>query len=509
MNLFTLPTGIPYLSMMWLSLLVGAAIIIFIPGDRKHAIRIVASAASFISFVLSILVYAAYKPDGSFQFVERLSWVPQFGISYFLGVDGISLPMLLLTGVIMFTGCLISWSVEQRVKEYYVLLLLLVIGVFGVFLSLDLFLLFVFYELAVLPMYILIGVWGSTRREYGAMKLTLYLMAGSIFVIVGMLAVYFAGGRTFDLLAMANNVTFSRGFQFAFFMPMFVGFAILAGMFPFHTWSPTGHVAAPTAVSMIHAGVLMKLGAYGCLRVAMWLMPVGAQFWAPVIVGLTLLNVVYGATIAMAQRDFKYVIGYSSVSHMGLVIMALSTMNQIGINGAVLQMFAHGIMTGLFFAVVGSMVYERTHTRQLPELGGLAQVMPFAAIMLIIGGFSSMGMPGFAGFFAEFNIFVGVWERFPVVAIVAALSIPITAAYILRVTRQVFFGEIRNPSFRSLPKLRWQEYTTGAILATLIIAFGLFPDLSHPMINSSVRPIVSRLNGAGQVVQQWGNPLIK
>lgn len=508
MNLFDLPTGIPYLSLTWLSLLVGAIIIALIPARNKNAMRTVAAVVSFISLVLNVLVYAAYDPQGlTIQFVERLNWVPQLGITYFLGADGISLPMLLLTGVIMFTGSLISWSIEERVKEYYVLLLLLVVGVYGVFISLDLFLLFVFYELAVLPMYLLIGIWGSTRKEYGAMKLTLYLMVGSVFVLIGMLAVYFAGGQTFDLIALANNAQFSRGFQLAFFMPMFIGFAVLAGMFPFHTWSPTGHVAAPTAVSMIHAGVLMKLGAYGCLRVAMWLMPVGAQIWAPVIAALTILNVVYGATIAMAQKDFKYVIGYSSVSHMGLVVMALSTMNQTGINGAVLQMFAHGIMTGLFFAVVGRMVYERTHTRQLPELGGLAQVMPFAALMLIIGGFSSMGMPGFAGFFAEFNIFVGVWERFPIVAIIAAVSIPITAAYILRVTRQVFFGEIRNPEFRRLPKLTWQEYTAGAILASLILIFGLFPDLMHPLINSSVTPVVQRLNEGSQVVQQFGNPL--
>ena len=513
MGLIQLPTGIPYLTLTWLSLLVGALIITVLPGRQKEAMRWVAASVSLIALVLNILVYIGYQPDGlTLQFVERASWVPQFGISYYVGADGIGLPMLLLTGVIMFTGSLISWSIEDRVKEYFVLLLLLVIGVYGVFMSLDLFLLFVFYELAVLPMYLLIGIWGSTRKEYGAMKLTLYLMVGSVFILIGMLGVYFsgqdaAGNRTFDLIALANNSVFTRGFQVAFFMPMFTGFAILAGMFPFHTWSPTGHVAAPTAVSMIHAGVLMKLGAFGCLRVAMWIMPFGAQVWAPVIVGLTLLNVVYGATIAMAQKDFKYVIGYSSVSHMGLVIMALSTMNRTGLNGAVLQMFAHGIMTGLFFAVVGRMVYERTHTRQLPELGGLFYVMPFAGVMLIIGGFSSMGMPGFAGFFAEFNIFVGIWERFPIVAIIAAISIPITAAYILRVTRQVFFGEIRNPEFRRLPKLTWQEYTAGTILATLIIVFGLFPDLMHPLIDSGVRPIVQRLNESAQVVQQFGNPL--
>jgi NADH-quinone oxidoreductase subunit M len=356
-------------------------------------------------------------------------------------------------------------------------------------------------------MYLLIGIWGSTRKEYGAMKLTLYLMAGSVFIIIGMLAVYFAGGRTFNLIDLANNNQFGTSFQFAFFMPMFLGFAILAGMFPFHTWSPTGHVAAPTAVSMLHAGVLMKLGSYGALRVAMWLMPEGAQMWAPVIVVLTLVNVVYGATIAMAQRDFKYVIGYSSVSHMGLVVMGLSTMNRTGLNGAVLQMFAHGVMTALFFAVVGRMVYERTHTRQIPELGGLAHIMPFAALMLIIGGFSSMGMPGFAGFFAEFNIFVGVWERFPIVAILAGVSIPITAAYILLVTRRVFFGEVRNPHFFELPRLTWQEYTGATILAVLIIAVGILPDLMHPLVDSGVAPIVQRFGEARTIVEATGNPL--
>src|SRR5919202_3360356 len=508
MNLFRLPTGIPYLSLIWLSILAGALICSLLPRNAKNAIRWTATIVSFISLGIALLLYLSYNPNGkTFQFVEQLNWVPQIGISYFVGADGINLPLLILNGFIISTGCLISWNIEQRVKEYFILLLLLVVGVYGVFMSLDMFLLFVFYELAVLPMYLLIGIWGSTRKEYGAMKLTLYLMGGSVFIIIGMLAVYFAGGRTFNLLDLAQNNQFSPAFQFAFFMPMFAGFAVLAGMFPFHTWSPTGHVAAPTAVSMLHAGLLMKLGSYGALRVAMWLMPEGAHMWAPVIVVLTLVNVVYGATIAMAQRDFKFVIGYSSVSHMGLVVMALSTLNQTGINGAVLQMFAHGVMTALFFAVVGRMVYERTHTRQLPELGGLAHIFPFAALLFLIGGFSSMGMPGFAGFIAEFNIFLGVWQRFPIVAVLAAISIPITAAYILRVTRQVFFGEVKDRHFFELPKLTWQEYTAGAILATLIIAVGIFPDLLHPLINSGVTPVVQRFNDARTVVQATGNPL--
>jgi NADH-quinone oxidoreductase subunit M len=496
MGLFDISPDVPWLSLIWLSMLAPAVIIAMIPAQRHEAIRWTGAIFAFLSLALSLLVFFAYDPTrGGFQFVERLDWIPQLGISYLLGVDGISLPMLILNGFIIFSGSLMSWNINKRVKEYWIWLLLLTTGVYGVFLALDLFLFFVFYELAVLPMYLLIGIWGSTRKEYGAMKLTLFLMTGSAFAIIGMLAVYFGSGlRTFDMPELARTVTFSREFQYYFFPPLFVGFAVLAGMFPFHTWSPTGHVAAPTAVSMLHAGVLMKLGAYGCLRAAMWLMPDGAQLWLPIVVVLTILNVVYGATIAMAQRDFKFIIGYSSVSHMGLVVMGLAAGNQIGIMGAVLQMFAHGIMTGLFFAVVGRMIYERTHTRQLPELGGLGRVMPFAAVMFVLGGLSSMGMPGFAGFWAEFNIFIGVWERYPLVAVIAALSIPITGAYILRATYQVFFDEVKNPEFFKLPKLTWQEYTGAIILAAILIGVGIYPAILSELIDIGVTPIVQQLN---------------
>ncbi|MEI8166421.1 MAG: NADH-quinone oxidoreductase subunit M, partial [Chloroflexales bacterium] len=320
MGLISLPTDIPWLSLIWLSMAVPAVVIALIPSGQKELMRWVGAAFALISLVLSVLLFLAYDPGRSgFQFVERLDWIPQLGISYLLGVDGISLPMLVLNGIVIFTGALMSWNIDKRTKEYWVLLLLLTTGVYGVFVSLDLMLFFIFYELAVLPMYLLIGIWGSTRKEYGAMKLTMFLMTGSALIIVGMLALYFGSGlRTFDMITLAGNLTLAGEAQRIFFPMLFVGFAILAGMFPFHTWSPTGHVAAPTAVSMLHAGVLMKLGAYGCLRAAMWLMPVGATIWLPIIAVLTLLNVVYGATIAMAQRDAKYIIGYSSVSHMGL-----------------------------------------------------------------------------------------------------------------------------------------------------------------------------------------------
>lgn len=496
MGLLSLPSSIPWLSLIWLSLLAPSLLIIVIPDSQKQLMRWVGTGFAFVSLVLSLLVFLGYQPGlGGFQFVERLDWVPQLGMSYLLGVDGISLAMLVLNGVVIFTGALMSWNIESRTKEYWVLLLLLTTGVYGVFVSLDLFLFFVFYELAVLPMYLLIGVWGSTRKEYGAMKLTLFLMAGSALAIIGMLAIYFGSGlRTFDMLTLSRNVTLSGDMQRIFFPLLFLGFAVLAGMFPFHTWSPTGHVAAPTAVSMLHAGVLMKLGAYGCLRAAMWLMPEGARFWLPTIAILTILNVVYGATIAMAQRDAKFIIGYSSVSHMGLVVMALAAGTQIALMGAVLQMFAHGIMTALFFAVVGRMIYERTHTRQLPELGGMGKVMPFAAVMFILGGLSSMGMPGLAGFWAELNIFIGVWEKYPLIAVIAAVSIPITGAYILRAVYAVFFDEVKNPEFLKLPKLTWQEYSGATILALILIVVGLYPAVLTEIINTGVAPIARQLN---------------
>lgn len=502
MHLYDLPTGVPWLSLIWISMLIPAIIMMFLKPEQKYAIRMVGTIFAFVSLVLSLLVYFGYDYSSAqkLQFVEELPWLPQVGINYILAADGISMPMLILNGFVIFTGALMSWNIEQRTREYWILLLILTAGVYGVFVSVDLFLFFVFYELAVLPMYLLIGIWGSTRKEYGAMKLTLYLMAGSAMIIIGMIALYFGSGlRTFDMRQLAQVALLPRPFQIAFFPPLFLGFAVLAGMFPFHTWSPTGHVAAPTAVSMLHAGVLMKLGAYGCLRAAMWLMPEGAHVWLLPIAIATLINAVYGATIAMTQRDFKFMIGYSSVSHMGLVVMGLAAGNEIGLIGAVLQMFAHGVMTALFFAVVGRMVYERTHTRQFPELGGMAKIMPFAAFVFILAGLSSMGMPGFAGFWAEFNIFMGMWDRFPLISVLAAISIPITAAYILRAVYTVFFGEVKDPSFYKLPKLTWQEYAGASVLAVVIIITGLYPGILTEMIGSGVRPIAEAIQQAGSL----------
>lgn len=485
----------PYLSIIIFSPLVGALIIMALPKEKHLAMKLVAAVCAFISLALSIYVFFAYDQTvGGMQFEEQIRWIPSLGISYHLGADGISLPLLLLTGVVIFCGVLVSWVRDFRPKEFFAFLLILVTGVFGVFVALDLFLLFVFYELAVVPMYLLIGVWGwPVTREYAAMKLTLYLLAGSSFALVGVLALYFkAGLGTFDIMAL-SQVGFDPSFQYIFFLPIFVGFGVLAGLWPFHTWSPDGHVAAPTAVSMLHAGVLMKMGAYSALRVGMNILPLGAQRWLPWIVMLTVVNVVYGAMVAFAQKDFKYVIGYSSVSHMGYVSMGFATMTVVGLSGASLQMFSHGIMTGLFFAVVG-LVYRRAHTRQIPELGGLVRKMPFVAVSFIIGGMASMGMPGLSGFVAEFQVLTGTWQTYPVIAALSLLGIVVTAAYIIRVSYMVFFGPLKA-EFEEVPAASTIEKVALFIMAAILIIIGLYPAVMLNLINTGVVPLVMRLRG--------------
>src|SRR6266542_740257 len=416
-DLNALLPGVPWLSLIWISMLLPAITMMLLKPEQKYAIRVVGTSFAFISLALSLLVFFGYDYTSGqkLQFVEEVPWLPQIGINYILGVDGISLPMLILNGFVIFPGALMSWNIEDRAREYWVLLLILTSGVYGVFVSVDLFLFFIFYELAVLPMYLLIGIWGSTRKEYGAMKLTLYLMGGSAMVIIGMVALYFGSGlHTFDMRQLAQVALLPRAFQIAFFPPTFLGFAVLAGMFPFHTWSPTGHVAAPTAVSMLHAGVLMKLGAYGCLRVAIWLLPQGARDEAWIFLICGTVAAVYGAFSAMAQRDLKFVVGYSSVSHMGYVIVGICTLSLMGLSGAVLQMFSHEIMTALFFALVGS-IYDQAHTREIGIFGGLARTMPWFVGFFSVAGLASLGLPGLSGFVAELMIFLGAFQTYPVV----------------------------------------------------------------------------------------------
>ena len=490
-------TPFPFLSVIIFTPIISGLLILLIPGERKTEIRVTALAAAFFALVLSGWVYFSYNPSiGGYQFIEKYEWFSAFGISYFVGVDGISTPLILLTGIVMFTGVLISWGMDDRPREFFAFIFILASGVFGVFAALDLFGLLFFYEIAVFPMYLLIAIWGwKVTREYAAMKLTLYLFIGSVIALVGILAMYFASGLgTFDMLAL-EAAEFSPQFQKFWFPFVFFGFAVLGGIFPFHNWSPDGHVAAPTAVSMFHAGVLMKLGAFAALRVGIMLLPEGARFHLPWIILLTLVNVVYGAFIAMVQKDFKYVIGFSSVSHMGLVLMGFATLNGEGLLGAGVQMFSHGIMTALFFAVVG-MIYDRAHTREIPRLGGFSRLMPVVAVAFVVGGLVSMGMPGFSGFIAEFPIFMGLWRYQPWIAIVAVISIVITASYIIRITSQVFFGKMPDEFVGHFGDVTILDKVALVFLSGILIVLGVYPAIMVPLVASGVENILRLLGGA-------------
>ena len=487
----------PILSVIIFSPIVAALIILMMPADRKTEVRVMALMTAVFALGLSLWVYLNYdQAAAGYQFVEKYDWMPMFGISLHLGVDGISTPLVLLTGVVMFTGVIISWGIDDRPREFFAFLFLLASGVFGVFVALDLFMLFFFYEIAVFPMYLLIAIWGWVKtREYAAMKLTLYLFIGSVIALIGALAMYFESGLgTFNMLAL-ETANFSPEFQKIWFLPVFMGFAVLGGIWPFHNWSPDGHVAAPTAVSMFHAGVLMKLGAFAALRVGIMLLPEGAIFWSPLIMALATVNVVYGAFIAMIQTDLKYMIGFSSVSHMGLVMLGFSTLTKAGMTGASVQMFSHGVMTALFFASVG-MIYDRAHTRKIPELGGMIKPLPWVGIAFIIGGLVSMGMPGFSGFVAEFPIFMGVWQVQPWVAILAALSIVITAAYIMLAVRRTFFGEMPEQFEGHITPIKTIDKVALALLSGLMIALGTFPMIMVPMVQTGIDNVLRLLGGA-------------
>ena len=493
-----------YVLMLLIGLPFGwGVLLVFLPKHRVQHIRLTSALVAFVGLCLTIYVFLNYDNKlGGYQFIAEYKWVESLGISFSMGVDGISVPMVLLTGIVMFTGVLISWNIEVRTKDFFVLLFLLVAGVYGVFVSIDLFFFFFFYELAVMPMYLLIGVWGSSSdfgaflrpKEYGAMKLMLYLVAGSILVWVALLAVFVEGGTGTFSLTDLETVQFSENFQRLFFPFFMIGFGILAGLWPFHTWSPDGHVAAPTSVSMLHAGVLMKLGAYGIIRVAIDLLPAGAEYWMPVLIILGTINVVYGAVTAMGQRDLKYVIGYSSVSHMGYVFMGFATLNVVGVGGAVLQMFSHGIMTALLFALVGA-IYDRSHVRDIGILEGLAKRMGLVASFFAVAGLTSLGLPGLSGFIAELMVFVGVFRDYPVLGGLGIIGAGITAIYILRLLAKVFFGPL-DPRWEGLTDATKLEGFSMSILVALLLAIGLYPRPWMDMINSGVAPILQRVAGS-------------
>lgn len=436
-------------------------------------------------------------------FTYSIPWFKPLNIAYSIGVDGISVVMLLLSSIIVFTGTFASWQLKPLTKEYFLWFTLLSTGVFGFFICTDMFAMFVFYEVALIPMYLLIGVWGSGPKEYAAMKLTLMLMGGSALLIIGILGIYyFSGATTMNIMEIAAMNNIPANVQKVFFPFVFVGFGVLGALFPFHTWSPDGHASAPTAVSMLHAGVLMKLGGYGCFRIAMFLLPDAARELAWIFIILTTISVVYGALSACVQTDLKYINAYSSVSHCGLVLFALLMMTQTACTGAILQMLSHGLMTALFFALIG-MIYGRTHTRDIRKLGGLMKIMPFLSVGYVIAGLANLGLPGFSGFIAEMTIFVGSFANNDMfhrtATIIACTSIVVTAVYILRVVGKILYQKVADPHYLELTDATWDERVAVCCLIFCVAGLGIAPLWASDVISGSVDPIIEHIHSLSAI----------
>lgn len=502
MNILSLFVIIPLIMM---------AVIFCISGENKKLIRSVMTVggaclvATSAYLTIQFLQMRAGGESDAFLFTDSVMWYEAFNIHYSVGVDGISVAMLLLSSVIVLTGAIISYAIETKAKEYYLWFLMLSVGVYGFFISVDLFTMFLFYEVALIPMYLLIGLWGSGKKEYSAMKLTLMLMGGSAFLMIGIFGIYYnsvpeGGQLTFNLQEIAANVAMQENhdWEMIFFPLTFIGFGVLGAMFPFHTWSPDGHASAPTAVSMLHAGVLMKLGGYGCFRVAMYLMPHAALELGWIFIILTGISVVYGAFSACVQTDLKYINAYSSVSHCGLVLFALLMMNQTAMTGAILQMVSHGLMTALFFALIG-IIYGMTHTRDIREMSGLMKIMPVLCVCYVIAGLASLGLPGLSGFVAEMTIFVGAFQHADtfhrVFVIFGCTSIVITAVYILRVVGKVLFGPLQTghvaENDKGLRDAVLYEKIAIFTLIACIAAIGMAPLWLSNMIREGIEPIAN------------------
>jgi NADH-quinone oxidoreductase subunit M len=474
--------------------------VVLLKSDR--AIKIFMLIGSGVLLAASLILLPlffearALDPEAAMVMRSDIMWYEALNIKLSLGIDGISVLMIILSAVIVFTGSFVSWAMTEQVKEYFLWFLLLSIGVFGFFITVDLFSMFMFYEIALIPMYLLIGLWGTGRKEYSAMKLTLMLMGGSAFLLLGILGIYFSAGiNSMNILEIAQ-VHIPVEAQNLFFPLTFLGFGVLGALFPFHTWSPDGHASAPTAVSMLHAGVLMKLGGYGCFRVAIYLMPEGAETYTTLFLVLTGISVIYGAFGAVVQKDLKYINAYSSVSHCGLVLFAILMLNQTAMNGAILQMLSHGLMTALFFALIGS-IYGRTHTRMITEMGGLMKIMPFLSVCWVIAGLASLGLPGLSGFVSEMTIFVGSFQHddlfHRVLTIVACASIVITAVYILRVVGKILLGPVQDKHHEALTDAVWYEKIAAVTLIIGIAFIGLLPFLPSEIINDSLTAVISKL----------------
>jgi NADH-quinone oxidoreductase subunit M len=490
------------LSLLVLLPLVTAIAILF--GRGLKQVRVIALGGAILQLVLVIVLFFIYRGEQAVEntaglmFQSRYDWFKTLNITLHVGVDGISIAMLMLTAFVVLAEILVSWNVTVRSKEFFFLLTFLALGAYGFFISLDLFLMFFFLEVSVIPKFLLIGIWGSGKKEYSAFKLALMLMAGSALVMIGLLGMYLnAPSVSFDIPWLAQN-GFDMNTQMFFFPFLFVGFGIFTALFPFHTWVPDGHSSAPTAASMFLAGISMKLGGYGCLRVAAYLMPEAAAQYSWIIVILATIAIIYGAFATLMQKDLKYINAYSSVSHCGFVLLGIGMLTQTAITGAVIQMVSHGLMTALFFAAIG-MIYERSHTRMVQQLGGLMKVMPFICTVFVIAGLCSLGLPGFSGFVAEITVFMGSWQRidtlYRVATILACSSLVVTTVYVLRAVGQSVMGPLANTQFAGLRDAGWNEKSAAVLLIAGIVAIGVAPFWLYDLLGPGMREIMNQFTG--------------
>lgn len=485
----------PILTILILLPMLGTAILIFMPGESKGAVRFTALGVTMVEFFISIILLFYFDTTTyKMQFVEKATWIPGIGVEYFLGIDGISLVLILLTTLIGIISVLISWkAIEERVKEYMIHLLILETGMIGVFAALDMVLFFLFWEIGLVPMFFLIGIWGGARKLYANIKFFLYTLFGSLFMLVGILALYYAHGSatgeyTFNLLKL-YEVTYPYNLQWWVFIAFFLSFAIKVPVFPFHTWLPDAHVEAPTAGSVILAGVLLKMGTYGFLRFNLPLLGDASLAFIPYILILSVIGIIYGSFLAMAQNDIKKLVAYSSVSHLGAVMAGIFAMNQQGIDGGVIQMINHGISTGGLFLIIG-MIYERRHTRLIEDFGGIAKVMPLYAVLVMIIVFSSIGLPGTNGFIGEILILIGLFKASMVAAVLAATGVILGAAYMLWMFQRVVFGKIKHQENAGLKDLSAREFLTLLPIIILILWIGVYPKHFFKLTSASTTHIV-------------------
>ncbi len=477
----------PILTVVTFLPLFGAIILLFINGEKQERIKRVALTIAIIDFVISLPLFFLFKSDSSeFQFVQNVPWIKEFGINYHIGIDGISLFLFLLTSFLTFICILASWNIKERAKEYMIAMLILETGMLGVFISLDLFLFYVFWELMLIPMYLIIGVWGGPRRIYAAVKFFVYTMAGSVLMLVAILVLYFkyysvTGEYTFDLLKI-YNLDIPLGAQFWLFLAFFFAFAIKVPMFPFHTWLPDAHVEAPTAGSVILAGVLLKMGTYGFVRFSLPLFPYASHQFVPLIAWLAIAGIIYGALVALVQEDLKKLVAYSSVSHLGFVMLGIFVFNIQGMEGGILKMINHGLSTGALFLIVG-MLYERRHTRLIADYGGLAKKMPILAIFFLVMTLSSIGLPGLNGFVGEFLVLVGTFKANKVYAVFAATGVILSACYMLWMFQRVMFNKMTNPENKKLKDINKREWALLLPITILVFWIGIYP-----------KPIISRMD---------------